>query len=513
MEFIGPKEKRQVAFTGMIYLLSIAAVVVFLNLRGLENLLPVYIVNIGIDLFGMMLGFLLFICCLIDVQKTGSDYRYFFFLINTAIFGLYTDACAWILDGVPDLRILNIIDNFFYYSCSPIAACFFWHYVSGYLKLSGRAASVLSKIVQVGVFAAILMRIANIFAGFYFTVDASGFYQRGALYPLSLVYPLFTMLGTLCVVMIRRKQLQTYQIVALFMYVLAPVAAGMMTLFTYGLSLSYGVIMLVMLLMYCLLNVSQGRQKAVADRDLAMATAIQENVLPSIFPAFPERDEFDVYASMDPAKEVGGDFYDFFLVDNDHFGMVMADVSGKGVPAALFMMIAKALIKNRLQAGDTPGKALENVNRQLIEGNDAAEMFVTVWCAVVEISTGRGIAANAGHEHPAIRRTGGKFELVKYRHSPAVATMEGIPFREHEFELERGESLFVYTDGVAEATNAENELFGTDRMLEALNAEPDASPEKILANVRAGIDAFVQDAPQFDDITMLCFKYAGPDAD
>ena len=243
--------------------------------------------------------------------------------------------------------------------------------------------------------------------------------------------------------------------------------------------------------------------------ELSMATAIQASQLPSIFPAFPERSEFDIYATMKPAKEVGGDFYDFFLVDDDHIAMVMADVSGKGVPAALFMMIAKILIKNRVLSGDSPAMALSRVNNQLTEGNEV-EMFVTVWLGILEISTGKGIAANAGHEHPVIRRAGGGYELITYRHSPAVGAISGIRFREHTFELHPGDSLFVYTDGVAEATSSEEELFGTDRMLQALNREPDAAPEKVLRNVMKGIQAFVKDAVQFDDITMLCMKYYGP---
>ena len=242
--------------------------------------------------------------------------------------------------------------------------------------------------------------------------------------------------------------------------------------------------------------------------ELSMATDIQASQLPRLFPAFPNRPEFDVYATMTPAKEVGGDFYDFFLVDDDHIGLVMADVSGKGVPAALFMMISRVLIKSHLQNGETPGEALENVNDQLCEGNDA-ELFVTVWLAVLEISTGKGIAVNAGHEHPALRRANGQYELVVYRHSPAVATLEGIPYKEHTFQLNPGDSLFVYTDGVAEATSAEKELFGTERMLEALNRDPDAKPEDVLKNVMDGINAFVADAEQFDDITMLCLKYVG----
>ena len=245
--------------------------------------------------------------------------------------------------------------------------------------------------------------------------------------------------------------------------------------------------------------------------ELNVAAQIQADMLPRIFPAFPERKEFDLYATMDPAKEVGGDFYDFFLVDDDHIALVMADVSGKGVPAALFMVIAKTLIKNRAQLGESPAEILKNVNEQLCEGNEA-ELFVTVWLAIIEISTGKGVAANAGHEHPALRRAGGEYELVKYRHSPAVATMEGLRFREHDFELHPGDSLFVYTDGVPEATDASNELFGEKRTLAALNHNAKATPAELLRNVREWIDDFVGDAPQFDDITMMAFSYFGADS-
>ena len=162
---------------------------------------------------------------------------------------------------------------------------------------------------------------------------------------------------------------------------------------------------------------------------------------------------------MTPAKEVGGDFYDFFFVDDDHIALVMADVSGKGIPAALFMMVARTLIKNRTLMGGSPSQILYDVNNQLCEGN-AAELFVTVWLGILEIS-------------------------------PVVAAIEGMTFKEHEFELKPGDSIFVYTDGVAEASDHAEELFGTDRMLEALNRDPSAMPEQVLENVKAGIDEFV----------------------
>ena len=242
--------------------------------------------------------------------------------------------------------------------------------------------------------------------------------------------------------------------------------------------------------------------------DLNIATQIQADMLPKIFPAFPSRKDLDIYATMTPAKEVGGDFYDFFLVDDAHLALVIADVSGKGVPAALFMVIAKTLIKNRLQMGESPSEALANVNNQLCEGNEA-ELFVTVWAAVIDLNTGDALEANAGHEYPAIRRGNGNYELIKTKHSPAVATMEGLKFRQTEFHLDPGDRLFVYTDGVTEATNASNELFGEARLLDALNRNPDALPGDILPAVKKDIDAFVGSAPQVDDITMLGFLYYG----
>lgn len=239
--------------------------------------------------------------------------------------------------------------------------------------------------------------------------------------------------------------------------------------------------------------------------ELNVATQIQASMLPCIFPAFPGRKEFDVYATMTPAKEVGGDFYDFFLVDEDHLALVMADVSGKGVPAALFMVIAKTLLKNAAQTGLSPKVVLEKVNRQLCENNEA-EMFVTVWIGILEISTGRLTASNAGHEYPAIRRQNGKFELYKDKHGFVLAAMEDICYGEYEIDLRVGDTLFVYTDGVAEATNAENTLYGTERMLAALNQNEDADPEELLRNVKKDIDVFVGKASQFDDITMLALK-------
>jgi sigma-B regulation protein RsbU (phosphoserine phosphatase) len=244
--------------------------------------------------------------------------------------------------------------------------------------------------------------------------------------------------------------------------------------------------------------------------ELSLASTIQENSLPNSFPAFPDRDEFDIYAVMDPARQVGGDFYNFFLIDEDHLGLVIGDVSGKGVPAALFMMVSNILVTITTERGGTPAEILSFVNDRLCWHN-TAEMFVTIWLGILEISTGRIIAANAGHEYPAVE-SDGKFSILKDPHGFVAGGMSGIKYKDYEIRLNPGDKLFLYTDGVPEATDTENRLFGVDRMLDALNEEPEAGPEKLLGNIRKAVDGFVKEAEQFDDLTMLCLEYRGKES-
>ena len=276
-------------------------------------------------------------------------------------------------------------------------------------------------------------------------------------------------------------------------------------------------------------------EKERARTELNIAAQIQNDMLPQTFPPFPCRREFDLYASMDPAREVGGDFYDFFMIDDDHLALVMADVSGKGVPAALFMVISKTLIKNITLSGSRsgPGDILSDVNDRLCEGNEDS-MFVTVWLGILTISTGQLVSACAGHEYPVFYRRESGFGMEKDPHGPALGTMEGLRYREAYWQMNPGDLLFLYTDGVPEATDASMELFGNERMLEALaeswslenlqsrhsntdqNDVQTASGkwnfedlQTFLTMFRRHVDDFVGEAPQFDDLTMMCFSYNG----
>ena len=242
--------------------------------------------------------------------------------------------------------------------------------------------------------------------------------------------------------------------------------------------------------------------------ELELASKIQSQTLPNTFPPFPDRKEIDLYASMIPAKEVGGDFYDFFMIDDDHLALVIADVSGKGVPAALFMMTSMLLIHNATADGQSPGEALEMVNDQICAKN-SEEMFVSVWLGILEISTGILTSANAGHEYPAIMNSGDSFVLEKTKHDFVIGGMPGIKYKNNSEKLRSGSKIFVYTDGVPEATDADKKMYGTDRMIDALNAGKNNEPKELLAGVKASVDDFVKDAEQFDDLTMMCLVYYG----
>ena len=242
--------------------------------------------------------------------------------------------------------------------------------------------------------------------------------------------------------------------------------------------------------------------------ELSLAERIQASMLPHDNPPFPDRDEFEITGLMDPAREVGGDFFDYFFIDDDHLCMVIADVSGKGIPGALFMMVSTTILKNTAMMGKSASSVLAQLNEALCSNNEA-DMFLTVWIGILEISTGKLTASNAGHEYPIIKHPDGNYELYKDRHGLVLGAMQHMKYTEYELDLEPGSKLFVYTDGVPEATNKEEQMFGIDRLLDSLNRDPDASPEQTLTNVIDDVNNFVQFAEQFDDVTMLFMEYKG----
>ncbi len=259
---------------------------------------------------------------------------------------------------------------------------------------------------------------------------------------------------------------------------------------------------------YMLNLVRETRDKERIGTELALATKIQADMLPCIFPPFPERTEFDIYATMNPAKEVGGDFYDLFMVDDRHLAVVMADVSGKGIPAALFMVIGKTLIKDHTKPGIALNEVFSTVNDVLCSCNNEG-LFITAFEGVLDTETGEFNYVNAGHEPPFIYRAGGSYEEYNVKPGFVLAGMEGIRYKEGSLTLGIGDRIFLYTDGIPEAENASQEFYGLDRMCNALNKTCSCDTKQTLITVKKDIEAFVGEADQFDDITMLCLEYKG----
>ena len=237
--------------------------------------------------------------------------------------------------------------------------------------------------------------------------------------------------------------------------------------------------------------------------ELKVAKSIQESVLTD---DFPDCDEYRVYASMNPAKEVGGDFYDFYLIDDNHLVLTIADVSGKGVPAALFMMITKVLLNSATVNYKTPSEILTSINNQICKKN-TTNMFITVWLGILNLRTGKLIYSNAGHEDPVIYRKGANFQVEKTTHGIAVGAFEDYMYKDNEMTLKKGDKLFLYTDGIPEATNNKNEMFGIERMVNSLNNNFNKDMADILKNVKKDVDKFANGAVQFDDLTMLGIEY------
>ena len=475
-----------------------------------QNLINLIAIAVGIGVCALCL---LQISSSVHLRKIVRQFFQFFF--SLLLLYISTHLTRQLMEGIPGrgVRVILYAVTF----AEMLAAGLMAHMMSMLVLSVTRPEKVkqIEMVLHVLILVHGLVLIVGCFNGMIYYYDADNLYHRGALYLLSNLSPLAMLIINLVLLARHGKAVDKRIRNAFLIYLIAPVAAIVIQSFTYG--IQYIIIATIGAAVYMFFVIIQQqteeyeKQRMESSRletELSMASSIQADMLPNIFPAFPEREEFDIYASMDAAKEVGGDFYDYFFVDDSHLGMVMADVSGKGVPAALFMMVSKIVIQQYTLQSLSPKAALEIANRTIC-ANNREEMFVTVWLGVLDIDTGKLTAANAGHEYPVIGRAGKGFSLLNDKHGLVIGAFEHSKYREYEVQLEPGDTVFLYTDGVPEATNASEELYGTERMLAALNRSPGAEPDELLKNLRADVDAFVGDAPQFDDLTMLALRYNG----
>ena len=461
-----------------------------------------YLFDCGVDVMGAFTCAALYYGTMKQEEEGAGTFRTLTVMVSA---GFLVNAFMYFSMGLPDRTILPFVFALLSKLLDLAMIYFFYEYVKIALEFKGKLEDLAEKWLPVLLLAESLIIFANVFYPFTFKMGAHGEYQATSVKFIEDIFLIAASVVT--TILIIRSKTPRNQKTAALTFIFLPLFNYAMTFGEFGNASNYGMVLMSLIVVYCIIFNYNSSKLATTQTELNMATQIQASMLPSIFPAFPSRKEFDLYASMDPAKEVGGDFYDFFMIDDEHLGVVIADVSGKGVPAALFMMISKTILQNYATLGISAGEVLAKTNDSLCDQNKM-EMFVTAWIGILELSTGKMTCASAGHEYPALYRNG-RYELLKDRHGFVLGGMEGARYKDYEIMLGKGDKIFVYTDGVPEATNAAGEMFTTDRMIDALNTSVKADPKETLRIVRESVDEFVGTAEQFDDLTMLCLEYKG----
>ena len=486
--------------------LSLIAAVQFFNIERLDRKA---MFNAGIDVLGLFICVALFYGCM-DEDNIDLDVSTHWLLALIFVNGIsfFNNELSWYVSGVAEYRQLFVFLSELSKIFDLCMTMLFYNYVRRMLEFKGKLAEWLNKYIFILLIPFLVMVFANSFMPINFVVDDQGVFRTMPLYHLIDLYG--NVVIPLTVILVFRCKAPAKEKATALLFLLTPVIHYLATKDAIGYASRYGATLFAVTQVYSVMFSDNNKKLATTKAELSVATKIQKAIMPESFPAFPERKEFNIYASMEPAREVGGDFYDFYLVDDDHLCIVMADVSGKGVPGAMFMMVSKIIMKNSVMLGQSPAEALTELNKAFCASNKE-EMFVTVWIGIMDLSTGLIEAVNAGHEHPIIMKNGKSYELLKDRHHVAVGINDEAKYEEYEIQMEKGDKLFLYTDGIPEAVNRYRKQFGLDNLIKALNEATDCDPELTLAHVKEAVDLFVKDAEQFDDLTMMCVEYYGKD--
>lgn len=346
------------------------------------------------------------------------------------------------------------------------------------------------------------------FTNFYYSFDAYNNYHREEFYFICYLFPIVATILQYFAIIKEFKNTKKYILIPLILYFTLPFVASVIQLFNPGLSLVNIIIGGVVIILYAATIYDANlmlEEKKKTELDLKLANEIQQNEIPNKFPAFPNRDDFDLFAIMKPAKEVGGDFYDYFLIDDNNIGLVISDVSGKGVSAALNMVKAKLLIEGSGSHLKNPAKVLTSVNNALFDSNKI-DMFVTTWFGIIELSTGKLTFANAGHEDIIISDKEQGFDVYKTKHGIPLGTLRSYNYENNTLKLSKGSKLFIYTDGVTDSLDKNNNRFGINNLIKVLNKNMNKDVKGLIDSVKNELSNYSKDTNQFDDITMLCFE-------
>ena len=417
------KYEKQIVLLGLVFSIASAMAVVVLTWvvysnEGLYTRMLDYLYDCGMDSMGALVCAALYYGCMRQNAVGARQFRNLTVLVSVTFLTNYLMYCTL---GVPEYRTLTFALVMISKLIDLVMIFFFYRYVRLTMDFQGRLAGLADKGIPILMGLEALVILSNIVYPTTFMIGADGFYQTAGMSTAEDIY--LAVASLLSTVLIIKSESPRSQKIAALTFIFLPVVNYATLGGEFGNASQYGMVLMSLIIIFCIIFNDKSSKLASTQAELNMATEIQASMLPSIFPAFPRRDEFDLYASMDPAKEVGGDFYDFFMIDDDHLGIVIADVSGKGVPAALFMMIAKTVVQNYAMLGISASEVLRRANEALCAQNKM-EMFVTTWIGILEISAGKMNCASAGHEYPSICHNG-KFELLKDKHGFVLGGMDG----------------------------------------------------------------------------------------
>jgi len=456
-----------------------------------------FLFDCGVDTIGALISAALYFGCM---KQEGDGARAFRTLNVFVTAGFVVNFLLYYTTGVPEQRGLAFLFVMLSKLIDLAMIYYFYQYMKRTLNFEGKLARWTDRGIPILLVLETLVILSNIFYPTTFLIDAAGTYQSAE---ASIAEDIFLIVASaLTAILIIRSKNPRSQKLAGLTFIFLPLVNYVMVGGTFGNASQYGMILVSLIIMYCIIFNDRSSKLAATQSELNMATEIQANALPSIYPEFADREEFELYASMNPAKEVGGDFYDFFMVDDDHLGVVIADVSGKGVPAALFMMTAKTMIKDYALTKDSTAEIFTAVNARLCENNEAG-MFATAWIGILDRRTMILQYTNAGHCYPMFQRKGQPCEEIRKKHGLFLAGLEFTRYKQSEMQLAPGDRLLLYTDGVTETHDRSNNLYGEARLKAVLDSTADRPGEQVLAQILDDVNAFAAGTPQFDDITMV----------
>ncbi len=472
--------------------------------RGEDGMELSWEFSCGMEVFGIAICAVVYYSCMHNKESFGFETDVFSALIVTSALNLFLDEWSWLVQGIAESRTANVISNVLLYVNTYTMGLMFWIYACRMLDVKTKLVRVSTKIFIIAYFPAALICFLNAVYPIYFSVDALGVYRRESFYMYRNWFYLIIIPAILDLIIRSKSSWREKSLVGTFLVL--PLMAETLSYFKFGMSTKHTASMIAIVLNYVVLVSKRERSIATTQGALGIASQIQEGILPKNPENLQGKKNYEVFASMTPAQEVGGDFYDYFMIDEDHLAILVADVSDKGLGASFFMMISKVLIKSRAELGGTPSEIIQYVDDRITKTNEFG-MFVTVWLGIIDLSTGHVDVCNAGHDYPAILKETGGFTVEKTLHGPPVAFLPGMPYPQYSFDMKPGNRIFLYTDGLVEAKRHDSERFGTQRMLQVLNDNKDADNQTLIKIMREEVDRFADGEPQFDDITMLGFTY------